>query len=231
MNIGFYGHSAACWAGFPVKGAHSFIDMIVEKYDATLVNIGVPQGSEERILFELKKTKKLDLAIIFHSTPTYVFLPKCARDVAVNDAGIRKAAKLWDQTPTQEAIETLKEDYFAYGRIKEVFGDIETFVSTMSLYQEYLYHPDLHLNRFTGALVQIDQYLEARKIPAIHVFAKNQIPNWFSFKSGMIAPDIQDLTNTTYRELGLPNNISVEGQQMTFFHLCRHIETLLNEKD
>jgi hypothetical protein len=229
MRIGFYGHSTASWSGFPIDGVNSFIDKIIETHNAILVNSGVPQGSEERVLFELKKTKNIDLAIIFHSSPSYVFLPKCARDVSIYDAGIRKAARLWDQNPTQEAIEATKEKYFSYGNIKEVFEDIETFVSTMTLNQEYLYHPDLQMNRFIGALVQIDQYLVAKKIPAIHIYSENHIPSWFSFNSGIIANDVQILINT-YNKSGFPNNLSAEGQQMIAFHLSRHINTLLASK-
>lgn len=226
MKIGFYGHSAASWAGFPLNGVNSFIDKIVEKYDATLVNCGVPQGSEERILFELKKTKQVDIAVIFHSTASYIFLPKCARDVSVHDAGIRKAARLWNQNPAQEAIEAVKKDYFSYGKIKEVFGDIETFVHTMSLYTEYLHHPDLQMNRFIGSLVQIDQYLAAKNIPAIHVYTGNKLPSWFSFSNGRIATDVQALTETHYA-IGLPNNVSVEGQVAIAYRLAKHIDNLI----
>lgn len=229
MRIGFYGHSAVSWAGFPSNGVNSFIDKIIEKYDATLVNCGVPQGSEERILFELKKTKNLDFAIIFHSSPSYIFLPRCARDVAINDSGIRKAARLWDQNPTQQAVEAVKKDYFSYGKIKEVFGDIETFVSTMSLYDEYLYHPDLQMNRFIGTLVQIDQYLAAKSIPAIHVYMKNKLPNWFSFTTGIIADDVQKLTEIHY-DSSLPNNVSAHGQVMIAYQLSKHMDTLIESK-
>lgn len=230
MKIGFYGHSAASWAEFPINGVSSFIDIIVEKYKADLVNIGAPQGSEERILFELKKTKKLDLAVIFHGHAGYLFLPSCERDIEVNDSGLRKAEQLWkDKEVDPGAMQAAKDDYFSYGGIKEVFGDIETFVSTMALNRQYLYHPDLQLNRFVGALSQIDQYVTAMNIPTIHIYWEQVIPSWFKFSSGLTAPEIAKLTIDLY-ESGLPNNISIEGQQVVAEAIIGYIETILNNE-
>lgn len=228
MKIGFYGHSSVCWAGYPIDGVSSFIDLILEKYEAKLVNYGVPQGSEERILFELKKTKDIDLAIIFHSTAGYLFLPKCSRDILVNDAGIRKALQLWNPQSNQEYVDATTQKYFTYGKIKEVFGDIETFVSTMALHHKYLYHPDLQMNRFIGSLIQIDQYLAAKKIPTIHVYWDKILPSWFSFTHGILAPEIADLTNE-YAASGYPNNISPEGQIIIADKLSLYIEALNTE--
>ena len=81
MNIGFYGHSAASWYGDP----NSFIDQVQKKLNSNIVNVGVPQGSEERVLFDLKKTKKIDVAVIFHQCgPRYMFLPNCNRDITMD---------------------------------------------------------------------------------------------------------------------------------------------------
>ena len=91
MNIGFYGHSAASWYGNP----KSFIDQVKERLNCNIVNVGVAQGSEERVLFDLKKTKKLDIAIIFHQHgPRYMFLPKCNRDITVDTIPENKSKKL-----------------------------------------------------------------------------------------------------------------------------------------
>ena len=75
MKIGFYGHSDCAYLS-----NDSFLNIVANALDATIVNIGVRQGSEERILYELKKTRSLDVAIIFHSSPSYLFLPGCDRD-------------------------------------------------------------------------------------------------------------------------------------------------------
>ena len=93
-HIGFYGHSNCAY-----RSPDSFIDMIATHYSADIVNLGVRQGSEDRILFELKKTKKLDLAIIFHSEPQYIFLPGCDRDIGLNQVDEQRAEYLfkdWD---------------------------------------------------------------------------------------------------------------------------------------
>ena len=230
MNIGFYGHSAASWANFPIYDQVSFIDLLVAKYNAKLVSHGVPQGSEERILFELKKTKKLNLAVIFHSMPRYIFLPTCRRDVDITDIGHRKADYIWNsKTADKTELAQAKDEYFSYGGIKETFGEIETFVDTMGLYHEFLYHPDLQMNRFYGALAQIDQYVATMKIPTIHIYDRKVIPSWFKFSSGLITPDIDDLCAELYQP-GLPNNISAEGQTIVADQLSVYIDQITNDQ-
>lgn len=227
MNIGFYGHSSACWANFPIYDEVSFIDNVVKHYNATLVNQGVPQGSQERILFELKKTKKLDVAVIFHSSPRFIFVPKCSRDVDITDVGDRKAFYLWrDKGQDEHELVSVKEDYFNYGGIKETFEDAERFVNTFGLYHEYLYHPDLQMNRFYGALAQVDQYITHHKIPTIHVCNNKHIPAWFKFSNGIIATDVDDSCKAHYKP-GYPNNISLEGQKVITDQLISHIGSLL----
>lgn len=224
-HIGFYGHSAACWANFPVYDQTSFIDMIVDRTGYKLVNKGAPQGSQERILFELKKTKKLDIAVIFHSLPKFVFLPTADRDVDINDIDQRKCTYMWKEKQERNELESMRDDYFNYGGIKEAFGDIENFITTFASYREYLHHPDLQMNRFYGALVQIDQYLTHMKIPAVHVYGTKHIPTWFKFSSGVTRPDIDKLCNTHY-EQGYPNNISSAGQTEIAEALLENLQAL-----
>ena len=226
MNIGFYGHSASCWADFPIYGKISFIDIIVEHFNANLVNKGVPQGSEERILFELKKTKDLDLAIIFHSQPKFLFLPGCHRDITTRELQ-DKAAYLWRNIGENASeLARAKNDYFSYGGIKEKFVNIENFLQTIHVYKEHLYHPDLAMNRFTGALIQIDQYVTKMNIPCIHIPTKNKIPTWFEFSSGIVAKEVEELCQNYY-EIGLPNNITSTGQKVIADKLIEEINTLL----
>lgn len=226
MKIGFYGHSAACWAGYPVNGQLSFIDMICEHYQATLVNKGVPQGSQERILFQIKKTKEIDIAIVFHSQPSLIFLPSCQRDLTLQEIN-DKAFYLWREVSESSTdFAKAKEQYFSYGGIKETFEDIKIFINTMSLYKKFLYHPDLNNNRYLGALVQTDQYITAKKIPCIHVIIQNQIPTWFKFTSGILSYDIPEIIKQYY-DLRWPNNINAEGQQVLSNNLIEKIDQLL----
>ena len=53
MNIGFYGHSVCSSISHP----QSWVNTLTKKLKANIVNKGTLQGSVERILFELKKTK------------------------------------------------------------------------------------------------------------------------------------------------------------------------------
>lgn len=78
MRIGFYGHSLCQWHR---QQDISWITKIKNHYGAEIVHSGCALCSEERILFDLKKTKKIDLAIILHSRPKYLFVPSWNRDV------------------------------------------------------------------------------------------------------------------------------------------------------
>ena len=82
MNIGIYGPSIALYKD---NEPDHFITMIKEHYNARIVHTGIVQCSEERILFNLKKTKKLDLAIIFHTPPYNIFVPSWNRDITSVD--------------------------------------------------------------------------------------------------------------------------------------------------
>jgi len=61
LRIGFYGHSTCAY-----RGETSFLDLVAQHFDASIVNTGVRMGSEERALLALKKTKP-DIAVVFHS--------------------------------------------------------------------------------------------------------------------------------------------------------------------
>jgi hypothetical protein len=209
LNIGFYGHSTSCWANS--ENNISFIDQIRLKFNANIVNIGVPQGSEERILFDLKKTKELDVAIIFHSIPKFVFLPSCRRDVGITNVPSRKAQYLWTEgnaePVTQEKFEKV---FFSYGKIKEVFETTEEYVNAMTCLKEYFYHPDLFSNRYYAAMLAIDNYLTNKKIKAYHIiFPKilDESHAWATPNSGIVDYETAVIPNTP----GFPNNLSIEN--------------------
>ena len=206
LNIGFYGHSTACWANS--ENNVSFIDQIRVKFDATIVNIGVPQGSEERILFDLKKTKELDVAIIFHSHPKFIFLPGCNRDVSITNVPGRKAQYLWSEDQSEPVSQERHEkEFFSYGHIKEVFKTTEEYVNAMTCYKEYFYHPDLITNRYYAAMASIDDYLMNKKIKSYHIihpiFLKGR--SWATIKSGHTDYETAIIPST----FGLPNNLTI----------------------
>lgn len=79
MNIGLFGHSLANWAS---KEPWFYISRLQDHFNANIVNTGTAMCSEERVLFQLKKTKKIDLAIIFHCDPMCCFIPSWHRDAS-----------------------------------------------------------------------------------------------------------------------------------------------------
>ena len=150
MNIGFFGHSTASWTGDP----RSFIDIVKEEFNATIVNIGVPQGSEERIYYDLKKSNRnndLDWAFIFHGLGGYLFMPGCNRDLNISAIPRKKAKVLWKDESEGEIHDSQEsfEKYFfrPEDKIKDRFKDSDTFIQCMTLYKEFLYDPILHYNR------------------------------------------------------------------------------------
>lgn len=210
MNIGFYGDSSSSWYG----NNKSFINQIETKLNCKIVNWGVPQGSEERVLFDLKKTKKIDIAIIFHSSsPRYVFLPKCNRDVAINVVPENKSKILWSEDDDESNIsyEGFEKEFFGYGKIKEVFGDTNNFIECMHYYRQYLTdeHHQLICNRYESAKFMIDAWCSVKCPKVIHIDSGTYQMPWFNFKSGISAPEIVEIIKNN-RDKN-PNMISDEG--------------------
>lgn len=181
MNVGFYGHSNCAY-----RSADSLIDIVADNLQANIVNIGVRQGSEERILFELKKTKNLDLAVIFHSQPHFIFIPNADRDMSIRQISNNKSQYFFQEH--MNAYHQLHHKKFV-----ELFGDAKELESAITHLKEYFYHPDLQMNRFYGSLIQIDQYLTSKSIPALHIISQNTIPSWFKFSSGIVDTEIMQL--------------------------------------
>jgi hypothetical protein len=211
LHIGFYGHSTASCIGM----SESYIDQIAEYFDAKIVNVGAAQGSEERALFDLKKTKDIDIAIIFHSaTPRYIFLPSCDRDISVDAVPTNKANVLWSESDNRKNVSTeeFENEFFTYSKIKEVFKDVDTFVETMRLNKQFLYHPDLVKNRYEGARCLIDLYCLQKVPKVIHVIDHYQekIGTWFKFQSGIVDYELGKVAKKYYSS-GRPNNLSDEG--------------------
>lgn len=281
MNIGLYGHSMAQWDR---KQPFSYITKIKDYFEAEIVSTGVAQGSEERILFDLKKTKKIDLAIIFHSNPDFMFIPSLKRDLPTLDrdslkykipnGSIRDWLELhgyvgvpeslltfWNMIPNWACYELIQQFEFAPKlfadeidnlpeeqrnllnnwatsqdatiikqliREKNKFSDQVDFYlklfDLMELHKEYLYHHDLQMNRYYGALIQIDQYLQFKKIPVVHCLGKSfWYPKWFKFSSGSVDDEIYKLQHEIHGHYAMAsesdNNMNETGNQIAFDRL------------
>jgi hypothetical protein len=277
MNIGLYGHSQAQWTG---RDSFSYISRLKEHFQAEIVNSGIAMCSEERILFSLKKTKDLDLAIIFHGSPDFIFVPGenrdfCTvdRDVLINKVPSGRAkdwfklhgfnevpdemCEFWEKIPNMPCFEILRDfditpewwmedirnlsdknrkiflewcsgnDSFIKKVMKEqqelkseVNHYIELF-EALTLNKKYLYHHDLQMNRYYGALIQIDQYLTSKKIPVVHCLGKPWwCPTWFKFSSGVTDSEIFKLRHEETGHYAFSkvseNNLSEEGNRIAF---------------
>lgn len=201
MNIGFYGHSNCAH-----RGEHSFLDIVANKFNGTVVNTGVRQGSEERILYELKKTKNLDLAIIFHSRPSFVFLPNSDRDLEFNNVKEHRIQYLLNE---------FEKDFTSKLSpiFKKEFESTEYLKHVVELFQKHFYNPDMILNRYYGSLMQIDKYLLDKQIPCIHILEKDSLPKWFSFQTGIVDFSIMKIVEKHKLEYGkyFVNIITKEG--------------------
>ena len=173
LKIGFFGHSNCS-----NSASGSFLDYVVKHFDAIIVNKGVGQASEERVLIDLKKHKNLDVAVIFHSRPASLFLPRCSKDIDIRSDEI-KAYK------------------GPYGDIPSIFKTEENFVACIRYYRQYLYTHNLHINRFQGALLLIDSYCISKVTATIHVLDNNNAMPWFTgFTSGTRSTEIESIVRT-----------------------------------
>lgn len=268
MKIGFYGHSLCQWHR---QQELSWITKIQNHYCAEIVHSGCALCSEERILFDLKKTKNLDLAVILHSKPKYLFVPSWNRDIRTisptevlkkiehslfkrlgednpyvskinlrnligitlgNEGGLTNTVLLSDSDAIRSRLEedlgSLKD------QIKKDVGiDYQEFIDALIYFKKYLYHPDLQMQRFHGALIQIDQYLLAKKIPVIHCLGKNSdYPKWFKFRSGetdngFVQKFADESKYAVSRDVS-DNVIDDEGNTILYLHVVKLIDKLLS---
>lgn len=245
MNIQFYGHSITNISReFPIK---TFVDLILEKYQATCQphSRGIPLCSEERILYDLKKTKDMDVAVIFHTNEDFYFFLTDQRDHEVMNSeeldrkfgdenhgfGESRYGLLVDKAKDRAIGNCAWETYKT--------ADIKTLLTN---YQNLMLSKDLMRNRYFGALIQIDQYCTSKGIPVIHCpLDKRSIPTWFNFTSGIVDYEINAYN---YKHLGWgtgqpnphyigyqksDNAISEEGNVLIADRLCSHIDQLLKK--
>lgn len=187
MHIDFFGHSIA--GRKHVGKSDTFADIVLNKYQATNQNVGVAECSEERILYELKKSQqKIDVAVIFHANPAFYFVPTLTRDYHkmpdhhIDDAVAYNCPVFIPEIAEDRMVDRTK----TYGTV-----DKDDFISAIRHYQKYYHNTELARNRYYGALIQIDQYLAFKKIPVIHCVSKKEwIPNWFKFTTGIVDYEI-----------------------------------------
>jgi hypothetical protein len=215
-NIGFYGHSN-CAYGSP----ESFLDIIALHCSAKIINTGVKQGSEERVLFELKKSKNLDLAIIFHCLPKFLFLPRCDRDINVHDIERKRAEQLFSDDHLDQEFNQENSPKF-----KKLFEDNKTFFNAVNTFKDYFYHPDLIMNRYYGALIQIDQYLNNKNISTIHILDRDHpLPSWFNFSKGVVNYTVMDIVKShKATNPFFVNCISKEGNKLVATEIINIID-------
>jgi len=208
MNIGFYGHSNCAY-----RSSESFLDIVANHYAGKVVNTGCKQGSEERILFELKKTKNLDVAVIFHCHHSSLFIPHADRDIHINSV---------DEARTQNLFTKQNNTKFS-----TLFETDENLYSSIETYRNYFYHQDLMMNRYYGALIQIDQYLSFRNIKHINVVDKScAIPSWFKFNGYVDNEIMQTAERTIQKNPFFVNCISKEGNKLIADKLISIIDIL-----
>lgn len=206
IKLGYYGHSYA-------RSVYPFTKLLAEKLKADIVNFGVIQGSEERIVRDLKATKSLDVAVIFHSYPVYVYLPKSDRDFNVQNSIENRADSLWknqshlDLIDSQWDLEILKHPKFYSS-----FKDKSNFKKVMEIFKQYFYDYNLINDRFVGSLMQINSILTNRKILSIHLVdsKKNYLPKWFEFSSGIV----DNVICSKYFKDTNPNSLSEQDNRL-----------------
>jgi hypothetical protein len=194
FRLGLYGHSI-CTSSPDTPG--SYQEILKNRHqNLNIVNIGAGQASQERILYELKKTKNLDAAIIFHSRPGSIFILNSIQDIKTSKKNLNhKIEYAWNNSRKYiEDIYLKQSSVNAYG-LSSVFNNLEECQTTLENYLTYLYDPDLEKNRFEGALLAIDQYCLDSNIPhIIHVPNYTYIPKWFSFRSGIVDDKLIELS-------------------------------------
>jgi hypothetical protein len=227
MNIGIYGNSICDWDG---KEEFSFVKKLKDYFDANIVNTGCVMCSEERMLYQIKKTKNLDLAIVIHTKPENIFVPTWDRDIdSLNREYLVKKMKDGKHciVPNfDETIDTVRASDFE--AIESFYTDAiggehannEEFLTALLLNKKYLFDVDLQRSRYYGALIQIDQYLTAMNIPVVHCLGKpDWIPSWFKFSSGETEKTIQTFRydpryTVSYQESS--NALNEEGNNAVF---------------
>ena len=210
----------------------TFTDMIQEKYNCYTDNNvarGVGRCSEERILFYLKKQKDTSMAIIFHSRPFFTFVPGLEADL--QSIRLKKDDIEYQYSHRQGMLPGYKNvnHKLPWHTSESIPINLADLLPVLDNVRNLTYHRDLQLNRFNGALIQIDQYCTAKNIKVIHcVFRPDTIPAWFKFTSGVVDYDLAFYSFTESQHyVGYEksvNAIDAAGNQIVFDRLCEYID-------
>ena len=205
-----------------------FVDLILDHYDAESLNAMIPQIAEERILYNLKKTSNVDIAIIFHSTPKFVYFPNFSRDYI--HLGETERSYFPTLTFVKDYRENLKDKVSAFEAKVEVIEHQNSYMSDM---MDITYNSEVNKNRYEGALTLINDYVHAKKIPTIHILPNNHsIPHWFKFKSGIVDSHIWVIDKDHKSSFSKTvNAIDKEGNIKIYNLLVKYIDLLINHRE
>lgn len=227
--VKFFGNSITSEACEP-QHFTTFVETVMNHYncyDTNNVCRGVARCSEERILFYLKKTKKIDVAVIFHGWPDAEFCVSSVDDYSHGDIDEEDIEYLTSNNinrrfykNVQKKLPQSKNDS-AYSLTPKETKD------RLTDHRDLFYHIDLQRNRYNGALIQIDQYCTAMGINVIHCI-NSALPKWFSFTSGIVNRDFGEyqynsLYGCSYTKSA--NAINEEGNKIISDTLISYIDS------
>lgn len=234
MNIKIFGDSITNARRFTHQ-PFTFVDILEHHYqckDEHPNYRGRARCSEERILYFLKKLKKIDVAVIFHGHLTHEFCPSCTDDF---DHGTI------DDEDLEYMVSNDVDRHFFNDVIYKIpfSADITpckyNAVTTRNIlenHRRFHYNIDLQYNRYQGALSMIDQYVTAKSIKTIHCIQEKYIPSWFKFSSGIVITEFSDyqhhpIYGCSYTES--QNAITEEGNRIIADRLIGCINELLSQ--
>lgn len=116
MKIGIFGDSSAVWRPSQDWGYLSYCQIVRDYFSEDTINwYGANTGSLPRTIANIQKHKHLDLYIIFHSKPDYIYSPGWRRDFPLEE--IKRAIR------DNQALDAFKEQLrrhspFNYENIK-----------------------------------------------------------------------------------------------------------------
>ena len=86
MKIGIFGDSSAVWRPSHDWGYQSYCEIVNNHFTTDTINwYGANTGSLPRTIANIQKHKHLDLYIIFHSAPDYIYSPGWRRDFPLEE--------------------------------------------------------------------------------------------------------------------------------------------------
>lgn len=226
MRINFYGNSL-CGRNYDNK-FDTWVDRIITKFNSECPEyVGTAQCSEERILFNIKKSQPFDIAIIMHGDPGFIFCPTFHRDLHKHsDRDFIDFNKSYNYYPGSLKDEKQTDES------KLIQLTPEETKQAVETYQKYFFTPETNRNRFYGALIQIEQYLKFKNIPVIHCPQhQHDIPKWFTFTSGPVLYDIAGMQHDNspyycgYNKSS--NAVNEEGNEIIFNKIAEQINLLI----